>query len=333
MRAFLGLSALLATGLIGLGPAMGQMVAPQPYSATFQQPAAATPPTAATPAATTSTAGMTAPSTTPASPKAQGRPTVTYTSVNVDAPYIALTFDDGPNPATTPKLLKMLEARHIKATFFVLGNRAVENKELLKRMADSGHEIGNHSWSHPQLSKVAVATADKQIADTSAVIEQAIGKAPIYLRPPYGDMTPTLRHHLEDKYGLTLIYWSVDPLDWKNRNADSIYNKIMAQVRPGAIVLAHDIHATTVDAMPKVLDELLAKGYKFVTVSELIAMNKPSAPKTTVASLSPPAPRPAAPKKEKAAAPKPATTAAATTAQPKPKPAASRTAAHTIGLF
>jgi peptidoglycan/xylan/chitin deacetylase (PgdA/CDA1 family) len=227
-----------------------------------------------------------------------------YRSMDVDGPYIAITFDDGPNPETTPKLLKILEARNIKATFFMLGTNAAAYPDVVRAVAAGGNEIGNHSWNHPQLPKLTLAAADKQIEDTSAAIEASTGKKPLYLRPPYGAMTPTLQQHLVQKYGITMIFWSVDPLDWKIRDAQSIYDQVMKQVRPGAIILAHDIHATTVAAMPRVLDALIAKGYKFVTVSELIAMNKPGAPKV-VAALAP-----ATPKKKTRPAPKPGTTPA-----------------------
>lgn len=225
----------------------------------------------------------------PAATATKGFRFPTYTSVNVDGPYIAITFDDGPNPETTPKLLKELAQRNIKATFFVVGSRVAENPDLLRRMVAEGHEIGNHSWNHPQLPKVSVAEADRQVETTSEAIRKAIGSAPIYLRPPYGAMTQTLRKHIEDKFGLTMVYWSADSLDWKNRNTDAIYSKVMAQTRPGGIILLHDIHATTVAAMPKVLDALLAKGYKFVTVSQLIAMQKATPPKAVaaVAAVSP----------------------------------------------
>lgn len=226
----------------------------------------------------------------PAPSSASGHRFLAYTSANVDGPYIALTFDDGPNPETTPKLLKILDARGIKATFFVVGTRAAENPELLRRMAADGHEIGNHSWNHPQLPKVSVEEADRQITQASAAIQAATGKEPIYLRPPYGAMNNTLRKHLEDKFGLTMVYWSADSLDWKNRDAQAIYDKVMAQTRPGGIILMHDIHATTVAAVPRVVDALIAKGYKFVTVSQLIAMNRPVERKEHVASLAP-APR------------------------------------------
>ncbi|MFG1396256.1 polysaccharide deacetylase family protein [Roseixanthobacter pseudopolyaromaticivorans] len=238
-------------------------------------------------------------------PAAPVPPPTSYRFMEVDGPYIAITFDDGPNPETTPKLLKILEARNIKATFFVLGTNASAYPDVVRSVAAAGHEVGNHSWNHPQLPKLTLAAADKQIEDTSAAIEAATGKKPLYLRPPYGAMTPALQQHLVQKYGVTMIFWSVDPLDWKVRDAQNIYDQIMKHVRPGAIILAHDIHATTVAAMPRVLDALIAKGYKFVTVSELIAMNKPGAPKV-VAALAP-----AAPKKKTRPAPKPGAAQAA----------------------
>ncbi|OYW38509.1 MAG: hypothetical protein B7Z45_04980, partial [Azorhizobium sp. 12-66-6] len=213
-----------------------------------------------------------------------------YRSVEVDQPYLALTFDDGPNPETTPKLLKMLRDRNIKATFFVLGTHASAYPDVLRQIAADGHEIGNHSWNHPQLPKLTVAGADKQVEDTSRAIEDATGAKTVLLRPPYGAMTPALQAHIAQKYGMTFIYWSVDPLDWKIRDGQSIYDQVLKNARPGSIVLAHDIHATTVAAMPRVLDALIAKGFKFATVSQLIGMEKPGAPKVAAA-------LPAAPKK------------------------------------
>lgn len=285
-------------------------------------------PSAAPAAVPSAAAGVaSAPSGVPAAPARAFQP---WTAANVDGPYIAITFDDGPNPETTPKLLKMLQERGIKATFFVVGMRAIENPEILRKIVAEGHEIGNHSWNHPQLNKIPVEAADKQIADTTAAIENATGQKVRYLRPPYGAMTNPLRHHIEDKYGLSFIYWSADSLDWKKREAQSIYDKIMAQTRPGGIILAHDIHPTTVAAMPRVLDALLAKGYKFVTISELIAMHKPEPPK--VASLAPAAaPKP---KKPKPAAAKPSGSTPATTAStgaPRPPASAKPASASTGG--
>lgn len=313
------LFATLAAGTLALSPAFAQTtgtavpltsrtMVSQAYDPFFSPAPVAAADAAAMPSASPQAGAMAPP---PSDATAAHDPAgrlIAYSSTHVDGPYIAITFDDGPNPETTPKLLKILKQRGIHATFFVLGSRAAQSPDLLREMAQEGHEIGNHSWSHPQLPKIPLAEADKQIASTSDAIEKATGKRPIYLRPPYGEMNNKLREHLHQKFGLTFIYWSVDTLDWKNRDAQKIYDRAMKEVGRGGIILAHDIHATTVAAMPKLLDALIAKGYKFVTISELIAMDKPV---EKVAALSP-----APPKK-----PKPASASKPAAAKP-PKPAA-----------
>jgi peptidoglycan-N-acetylglucosamine deacetylase len=198
-----------------------------------------------------------------------------YTSCNVDGPYIAMTFDDGPSSQLTPRLLDILKERGIKATFFVVGQNAAEFPDILRRMADEGHEIANHSWSHPALTKLGAEGVRKQIENTNNAISAATGKRPVLMRPPYGATNSALNKRLAEEYGLKVILWSVDPLDWKYRNSNRVYNYIVQNTQSGSIILSHDIHATTVAAMPETLDALLAKGYKFVTVSELIAMEVP----------------------------------------------------------
>ena len=199
----------------------------------------------------------------------------TYNSCNVEGMSIAITFDDGPNPELTPRLLDMLKERGIKATFFVVGKNVEEYPGIVTRMASDGHEVANHSWSHPALTKLGVESFRKQIENTNQAIANATGKRPVLMRPPYGATSVSLNKRLNEQFGLKVILWSVDPLDWKYRNSDRVYNSIIQNTRPGSIILAHDIHATTVAAMPATLDALLAKGYKFVTVSELIAMEVP----------------------------------------------------------
>lgn len=330
VKAIRGFPALLAAALLSatvIVPACAQTLTPSgttaPPTSTFTapHPALMTGPVPSSmmepppPSLSSSATGM---ATAPAEPTGTNpHNLIAYSSAVVDGPYIAMTFDDGPNPETTPRLLKMLEQRGIKATFFVLGSRAVASPNIIKQMIAQGHEVANHSWDHPQLPKIPVAAADKQIADTNAVIEQITGLKIHNVRPPYGAMTPALRAHLREKFGSTFIYWSVDPLDWKDRNPTIIHDRILKNVHPGAIILSHDIHPTTVDAMPKTLDDLIAKGYKFVTVSQLIAMNK-AMPEPKVASLNP------APKKK----PKPqgAAAAANTTGSTGAKPAATATA-------
>ncbi len=199
-----------------------------------------------------------------------------YNSCTVDGPYIAMTFDDGPHPEFTPKLLDELKKRNLKATFYVVGKNVAEYPEIVKRMADEGHEIANHTWSHPSLPKLGAEGVRKQMADTTAAIREASGVTPVTMRPPYGATNAALNRKMAEEYGMKVILWSVDPQDWKYRKVNHVYSQIVEKAHPGAIILAHDIHATTVAAMPQTFDTLLAKGFKFVTVSELLAMDRPT---------------------------------------------------------
>ncbi|HRJ72414.1 MAG TPA: polysaccharide deacetylase family protein [Terrimicrobiaceae bacterium] len=211
----------------------------------------------------------------PQSPAPSAPSRHSYNSCNVDGPYIAITFDDGPHAQLTPKLLDMLKERNIKATFFVVGQCAAEYPDIMKRMAAEGHEVANHSWSHPALTKLGADGVRKQIENTNNAIMQTAGVKPTLMRPPYGATSATLNKRFAEDYGLKVILWSVDPLDWKNRSAPVVRDRIVKGAHPGAIILAHDIHASTVAAMPDTFDILLSKGYKFVTVSELLAMDRP----------------------------------------------------------
>jgi peptidoglycan-N-acetylglucosamine deacetylase len=207
----------------------------------------------------------------------------TYAQVRVDQPYIAMTFDDGPSAENTPRLLEILKQRNIKATFFLIGQNAAANPDLVRRILADGNEIGNHSWTHPQLSKLSDDRVTGEITKTQDAIKGASGFTPTLLRPPYGAITARQREWIENRFSLNIILWSVDPFDWKRPGASVITQRILSQARPGAIILSHDIHKQTVDAMPATLDGLIAKGYKFATVSQLIAMNKPKPPPTPAA--------------------------------------------------
>jgi peptidoglycan/xylan/chitin deacetylase (PgdA/CDA1 family) len=202
----------------------------------------------------------------------------TYAQARVDQPYIAMTFDDGPSAENTPRLLEMLKQRNIKATFFLIGQNAAANPDLVRRILADGNEIGNHSWTHPQLSKLSDDRVTTEITKTQDAIKEASGFTPTILRPPYGAITPRQREWIENRFGLNIILWSVDPFDWKRPGASVITQRILSQAHPGSIILSHDIHKQTIDAMPATLDGLIAKGYKFATVSQLIAMNKPKPP-------------------------------------------------------
>lgn len=200
---------------------------------------------------------------------------LTYSSCNVEGPYIALTFDDGPQPTLTPKLLDILKEKGIKATFFVIGENAAANPEILQREVAEGHEIGNHSWNHQAFTKAKGSGVTMQVEQTNAAVANAIGKKPAIVRPPYGATNTAISKRLNGEYGLKVVMWDVDPLDWKIRNSDHVMSEILKSTKAGSIILSHDIHATTVAAMPATIDALLAKGFKFVTVSELIAMDRP----------------------------------------------------------
>ena len=179
---------------------------------------------------------------------------------------VALTFDDGPNPATTNQALDTLSKYGIKATFFVLGKNVSGNEEILKRMKADGHVIGNHSWSHPVLSKLSLDDAKKQITDTEDALTKVLGSSSKLMRPPYGAITDDIRNSLD----LSFIMWDVDSLDWKSKNEASILTEIQRQVKNGSIILMHDIHVETVNALPKVIDYLKEQGYEFVTVPEML---------------------------------------------------------------
>jgi peptidoglycan/xylan/chitin deacetylase (PgdA/CDA1 family) len=205
--------------------------------------------------------------------------TITFNWIHVDGPYVALTFDDGPSPKLTPKLLDLLAAHHIKATFFLIGENAAEYPDIVAREAREGHEIANHSWSHPNLAKMSDDGVRNQLRKTDDAIRGAIGTGATLLRPPYGNITARQKKWINQEFGYKIILWDVDPLDWKRPGSSVVCNRIVKMSRAGSIILAHDIHPGTIDAMPCVLDQLQAKGLKFVTVSELIAMETPVPPK------------------------------------------------------
>jgi len=215
---------------------------------------------------------------TPATPEPAAPRKPSYNSCNVEGTAIALTFDDGPHPKNTTRLLDMLKERGLKATFYVIGQNVVQYPEIMQRIVAEGHEIGNHSYTHPALSKCSAAKLTEEITKTNDAIVQSCGVTPTTIRPPYGATNASVTKRLNDEFGLTVVMWSVDPQDWKIRKASHVSNHILQNTKSGSIVLAHDIHPTTIDAMPAVLDGLLSKGHKFVTVSELIAMDRLAGP-------------------------------------------------------
>jgi len=210
-------------------------------------------------------------------PSGYGRaPGVTYSRVAVAEPYVAMTFDDGPHPANTPRLLDMLRARNIKATFYVIGRNVDLYPNVARRIVAEGHEIGNHTYTHPTLSRLGDDSVRNELTKCRDAIARATGVQPRTLRPPYGALLQRQREWIHAELNYPTIMWSVDPLDWKRPGPSVVTSRILSGTTAGSIILAHDLHASTVDAMPATLDGLLRKGFKFVTVSQLLAMQPQS---------------------------------------------------------
>ena len=183
---------------------------------------------------------------------------------------VAMTFDDGPHPTLTPALLDMLKARNIRATFYVIGRNAARYPDILKRIVDEGHEIGNHSWSHPFLSRLGSAGMFRELDRTSDAVYKAVQRIPTTLRPPYGALTDGQAHRIARDREMPTILWSVDPEDWRRPGESVVASRIVNKSQPGAIILTHDIHAPTVRAMPSALDGLTERGFEFATVSMIL---------------------------------------------------------------
>lgn len=180
--------------------------------------------------------------------------------------YISLTFDDGPNPETTPRLLDILKEKGVKATFFMLGQNVVKHEALVKRVAEEGHEVASHSYSHPQLTGVDAQRVKDEVQNTDKAIYHAIGKIPTDFRPPYGAVNKDVAAIIRKP----IIQWSVDSQDWQSHNAQAIIKRIDDTAYNDTIVLMHDIHPETVDSVSTVIDHLRSDGYEILPSKELL---------------------------------------------------------------
>ena len=180
--------------------------------------------------------------------------------------YLAITFDDGPHKTNTVKLLDILKEEDVKATFYVLGNRAEVYPEIVRRAYEEGHEIGNHSYSHKQLNTLSDSELDYQIETTNEIIEKITGQVPKTIRPPFGEIDKEQKKN----YNQAFVYWNVDPEDWKYKDPDKITTDILEAVHNGKdVILLHDLYQTSVEAAGNVIRQLKEEGYQFVTRSEL----------------------------------------------------------------
>ena len=208
--------------------------------------------------------------------KMDGRKTMSVSSDSVRSqnvsdevkPVVALTFDDGPNASSTPILLDGLKERKVRATFFLIGENVEkdENEKIVKRMYEEGHLIGNHTYTHCNLSKLETGEAKKELEQTDTVIEKITGKQPAFARAPYGELPVDSEQDLNRMY----IGWTVDPLDWMTEDTGAVVKTVVEKINPGDVILLHDCYPSSVQAAIRIVDLLQGKGYEFVTVDHLI---------------------------------------------------------------
>ncbi len=208
---------------------------------------------------------------TAAPPHSQIQQTI-FSQGNSDLPEVALTFDDGPDPTYTPQILSILEQYNVHATFFCVGDHVRDAPELAQQEHAAGHIVANHSWNHPDLTTLSAEEVHAQLRTTSDAIEQATGVRPSFFRPPYGaynDETFAQANAL----GLTSVTWNVDPDDWQEPESSVIIDRVVDGADNGAIILLHDgggNRTQTIAALPKILTKLQERGFRFVTLQQMI---------------------------------------------------------------
>lgn len=183
-----------------------------------------------------------------------------------EPPKVAITFDDGPSAKYTGQLLDGLKERGVKATFFLIGENAKAHPELVKRIDEEGHLIGNHTYHHVQIKKLAEDAAVEEVEKTDDVIYQITGKHTEYMRPPFGQW----KKDLEYKMQIIPVLWTIDTLDWTTENEEEIVNRVVTDVGEGDIILMHDCYASSVNAALRIVDYLQTEGFELVTVDRLL---------------------------------------------------------------
>lgn len=180
---------------------------------------------------------------------------------------IALTYDDGPTPGVTDRILKDLGDRNLKATFFMIGNKVRRYPELAKAVVEAGHEVANHTYTHPSLNRLSDERVIEELTQCQQVLTEVTGATPVWFRPPYAAFQNKRQGPMARNEHLGVAYWSVDPRDWSNPGVDAITNKVLGGTRSGSIILLHDLKKQTAQATPAILDGLMERGFNFTTLS------------------------------------------------------------------
>jgi peptidoglycan/xylan/chitin deacetylase (PgdA/CDA1 family) len=186
-----------------------------------------------------------------------------------EANRIALTFDDGPTPGLTERILDQLKERRLAAGFFMIGERAAAAPDLARRVLAEGHAVGNHSYTHPKLSDLPDAQVESELARTQDTLGEILNHRPAAFRPPYGSFRKN-QAPLARRLGLRVVLWSVDSRDWAQPGEDKIVDTILTQTKAGSIIHCHELHRQTVDCLSRVLDQLLERQFQFVPVTAFL---------------------------------------------------------------
>jgi peptidoglycan-N-acetylglucosamine deacetylase len=205
---------------------------------------------------------------------AKDNPDMVYINGKPEEKVCALTFDDGPDNIIMPKILSVLKGNHVNASFFLIGNKVKEFSSVVKAASDDGNLVLNHSYSHPELSKLNEESIKKQIELTENNIYEVTGKRPKIIRPSYGDLNDTVISAAKDE-GYKIVIWSIDTLDWSQKEKSNIIKNVEYNVRPGEIILMHcdGDKAATLAALPQIISDLKERGYKFVTLDKLLGID------------------------------------------------------------
>lgn len=205
-------------------------------------------------------------------PERKQPPSAPAPFINPGGGAIALTFDDGPMPGTTERLLDILSINGVKATFFVLGSRAARYPDIIQRMASQGHQVASHTMNHYDLTAISDATALYEINESYNILTNITGAPPTALRAPYGNANDRVVGLLGGR--MRLAKWNIDPRDWEYLNASVVYSNVVSRMRDGGVIILHDIYNTTVDAVQGIIDAARANGYTFCTIDEMFALGK-----------------------------------------------------------
>lgn len=191
---------------------------------------------------------------------------------------VAITFDDGPHLKNTDDIVNIFSKYNAHTTFFMLGSNVVKYPDVVKRVYDAGHEIGIHTWSHKELTKLSSDEVKNEVNNTATEIEKITGKRPTLVRPPYGSINENVKNSIDNP----LILWNIDSLDWKSRDKEKIVPLVVNNVQDGDIILLHDIHSTTIPAVEEILKYLIENDYQVITVSQMLSAKGYDLTKTRV---------------------------------------------------